>query len=175
MPHNYEQTLGRLQNFINDDQMCAVLSCNSFSVANKLILDCLVERMKFEEDLFDFCDRLEMITGSQDLNIIISEIRSGKSNLHRAHIILFCDYGPSVKTSLIANLQALRNACLKYLRCYCLSMVGIYCTKYSSRHMIMCHAVQEASASHQCIIDGKNNNVIFTHMHICNSVLYCFN
>lgn len=78
MPEDYEQTLGRLQNFINDDQMCAILCCSSPPVANKMILDCLVDRMQCEEDLFDFCDQLEMVTGSQDLNIIISDIRSGK-------------------------------------------------------------------------------------------------
>ena len=79
MPTDYELTLGRLQKYISDDQMCIVLSCNSFSVANKIILDCLVERMKCGEDLFDFCDQLEKVTGSQDLNIILNEIRSGKS------------------------------------------------------------------------------------------------
>ena len=78
MPETYEQTLGRLQNFISDDQICAVLSCNSCSVANKLMLNCLIKRMKREEDLLDFCDQLEMITGSQSLNDIINEIRSGK-------------------------------------------------------------------------------------------------
>ena len=78
MPETYEQTLGRLQNFFSDDQLCAVLSCSSCSVANKLILDCLIKRMEREEDLLDFCDQLEKITGSQNLNDIINDIRSGK-------------------------------------------------------------------------------------------------
>ena len=78
MPETYEQTLGRLQNFFSDDQLCAVLSCSSYSVANKLILDCLIKRMEREEDLLDFCDQLEKITGSQNLSDIINEIRSGK-------------------------------------------------------------------------------------------------
>ena len=34
--------------------------------------------MEREEDLLDFCDQLEKITGSQNLNDIINEIRSGK-------------------------------------------------------------------------------------------------
>jgi len=97
MPQNYELTLGRLQNYISDDQMCIVLSCNSFSVANKMILDCLVERIKFGEDLFDFCDQLEMVTGSQDLNIIINEIRSGKS---RAIVHVHIEGGPLHKSVL---------------------------------------------------------------------------
>jgi len=78
MPENYEQTLGRLQNFMSDDQICTILSSNNFEVANKIMLDCLIARMKCGEDLLDFCDQLEMITGSENINTITNEIRSGK-------------------------------------------------------------------------------------------------
>lgn len=78
MPNEYEITVGKLQNYLSDDQICAILISNNFSDANKIILGCLVERMNQKEELLDFCDQLENISGSHDLYKIISEIRSGK-------------------------------------------------------------------------------------------------
>ena len=81
MPDNYEQSVGKLQNYISDDQICMILSSSNFTTANKTILDCLIEKMSRREELLDLCNQLETISTSHQLNILISEIRSGGSEL----------------------------------------------------------------------------------------------
>ena len=78
MPDNYEQSVGKLQNYISDDQICMILSSSNSTTANKMILDCLIERMSCREELLDLCDQLETISTSHQLNMLISEIRSGE-------------------------------------------------------------------------------------------------
>ena len=78
MPDNYEQSVGMLQNYISDDQICMILSSSNSTTANKIILDCLIERMSCREELLDLCDQLETITASHQLMMVINEIRSGK-------------------------------------------------------------------------------------------------
>ena len=77
MPDDYILTIGKLQDYIDDDQICAILSCTNHTIANKMILDCLIERMSCGEDLLDLCTQLEGITSSHDLKIIIKELRHG--------------------------------------------------------------------------------------------------
>ena len=79
MPDNYEQSVGILQNCISVDQICMVLSSSDSTTANKIILDCLIERMNCREELLDLCDQLETISTSDQLMRIISEIRSCES------------------------------------------------------------------------------------------------
>ena len=78
MPENYEQSVGKLQNYISNDQICMILSSSNSSTANKMILDCLIGRMSCREELLDLCDQLETISTSHQLNMLISEIRSGE-------------------------------------------------------------------------------------------------
>ena len=78
MPDNYEQSVGKLQNYISDDQICMILSSSDSNTANKMILDCLIERMSCREELLDLCDQLESISTSHQLSMLISEIRSGE-------------------------------------------------------------------------------------------------
>ena len=77
MPDDYELTVGKLVNCISDDQICTILSSSNSTVANKMILDCLIERMRCREELLDLCDQLEIITTSHDMKIVINEIRLG--------------------------------------------------------------------------------------------------
>ena len=77
MPDEYELTVGKLQNYISVDQICAILSSSNSTSANKIILDCLIERMSCKEELLDLCHQLENITTSHDMKIVINEIRSG--------------------------------------------------------------------------------------------------
>ena len=51
MPDEYELSVGKLVNYINDDQIGAILSSSNASVDNKLILDCLIERISCKEEL----------------------------------------------------------------------------------------------------------------------------
>ena len=78
MPDNYQETAQALINFISDDQIWPILCCSNSTTANKIILDCLIERMSCREDLFDLCDQLQSISTSQQLRAVINEIRSGK-------------------------------------------------------------------------------------------------
>ena len=78
MPDNYEQSVGQLQDYISDDQICMILSSSSSTTANKIILDCLIEKMSCREDLLDLCDQLETISTLHQLNMLINEIRSGE-------------------------------------------------------------------------------------------------
>ena len=77
MPDNYELTVAKLQNFISDDQIGFILGSSNSTIANKIILDCLIEKMSCREELLDLCVQLENITTSHDLKIVINEIRSG--------------------------------------------------------------------------------------------------
>ena len=77
MPNDYESTAGRLQDYISDDQICAILSSTNTTIANKKILDCLIEKMSCREDLLDLCNQLDCITTSPKLQPIIKSIRSG--------------------------------------------------------------------------------------------------
>ena len=77
MPADYELTVGKLLNYISDDQICVILSSNNTTIANKIILDCLIERISCKGELLDLCDQLESITTSHDLETVINEIRFG--------------------------------------------------------------------------------------------------
>ena len=77
MPDDYEMTVGKLQNYINFDQICNILSSSDSTVANKMILDCLIEKISCKEELLDLCHQLEVISTSRDMNTVINKIRSG--------------------------------------------------------------------------------------------------
>ena len=77
MPDDYELTVGKLQNYISVDQICAILSSSNSTSANKIILDCLIERMSYKEELLDLCHQLENITTSHDMKIVTNDIRLG--------------------------------------------------------------------------------------------------
>ena len=77
MPENYELSVGELQNYFSDDQICNILISSNSTIANKKILDYLIEGMRYKEDLLDLCDQLEKIITSDDLNIVVNEIQSG--------------------------------------------------------------------------------------------------
>ena len=77
MPNDYELTVGKLQDFISDDKICAILGSGNSTIANKIILDCLIERISCREELLDLCHQLENITTSHDMKIVINEIRLG--------------------------------------------------------------------------------------------------
>ena len=77
MPDDYELTVGKLQNYISFDQICIILSSSNSTIANKLILDYLIERISCREELLDLCNQLENITTSHDMKIVINDIRLG--------------------------------------------------------------------------------------------------
>ena len=79
MPDNYEHSVGKLQNYISDDQISIILSSSDSATANKKILDCLIRRISKKKELLVLCDQLESISTSHQLMMVINEIRSGRN------------------------------------------------------------------------------------------------
>ena len=89
MPDDYELTVGKLQNYISIDQICTILSSSSSAIANKIILDYLIEKMSCREELLDLCDQLEIITTSHDMKMITNELRLGQHFSLAIKIVVF--------------------------------------------------------------------------------------
>ena len=70
-------TVDCLQDYLTDDCLCMVVSCTDASMANKMILECMVSKLTCKEDLLDFFDRLEKITGTHNLGSVVNELRQG--------------------------------------------------------------------------------------------------
>ena len=77
MPDDYELTVGKLQNYISFDQICVILSSSNSTIANKLILDYLIERMSCREELLDLCDQLDSIATSHDMKMVVNKLILG--------------------------------------------------------------------------------------------------
>ena len=77
MPDDYELTVGKLQNYISFDQICVILSSSDSTSANKTILDNLIERMSCREDILDLCDQMENIAISNNMKMVIDQLRLG--------------------------------------------------------------------------------------------------
>ena len=78
MPDDYEPTVGKLQDYFSDDQIADILSNSTSTIANKIILDCLIKRINCREKLLDLCDQLEKITNSNSMRVVTNEIRLGQ-------------------------------------------------------------------------------------------------
>ncbi|XP_065911500.1 uncharacterized protein [Dysidea avara] len=75
MPEDYSQTLHLLQNHISDDQMVTLLDCPDHVTGNRMILDCLVEKLLHcKNDLLSLCHQLSRINSSA-LLVLVNEIR----------------------------------------------------------------------------------------------------
>jgi len=87
LPSDYEKTLQVVQDNLSDDQICDVLAAPNYTIANKTILNCLMETMKCEGDVLDFCDQLENISlllpDPDSLASIISDLRRGLCTAHK--------------------------------------------------------------------------------------------
>ncbi|XP_065920240.1 uncharacterized protein [Dysidea avara] len=77
MPNEYECSVGKLQQILSDESICLILSSGSSAIANKTILDCLIDKIRNKEEILDFCDQLESISKSYELIILTYKIRSG--------------------------------------------------------------------------------------------------
>ena len=77
MPKDFIQTLNVLQQDITVDEIAFILKSDDHDVANRKILNCLIQKMKNREQMLDFCGQLEKLITSQDLKTIVDEIRTG--------------------------------------------------------------------------------------------------
>ena len=79
---DHHKTLDILQHYFTVDQICQILSSPDHAVANKMILQHLVDHFKATKDLKEFCDRLEKITTilpqPEQLISIVYELRAGE-------------------------------------------------------------------------------------------------
>ena len=77
-PKDSLQSLEKLQDTLSDTQICAILNHSDSHAINKMILDCLIDKMKFREDIFDLCDQLDKLTDlTPDLKYLTDELRKG--------------------------------------------------------------------------------------------------
>ena len=77
---DYENTLNLLQNYLTDDQICQILSSSNYTTANKIILDCLIEKFKESVNIPELCKKLELIASlstSKQLSSIVNELKEG--------------------------------------------------------------------------------------------------
>ena len=77
---DYENTLNLLQNYLTDNQLCQILDSSSYSTANKVILDSLIEKFKESVNIPELCKKLELIASlstSKQLSSIINELKEG--------------------------------------------------------------------------------------------------
>ena len=90
-PKDSLQSLEKLQDALSDTQICAILNHSDSHTANKMILDCLINKMKFREDMFDLCDQLDKLTDiTPDLKCLTDELRKGYIKL----CIIMCTFIP---------------------------------------------------------------------------------
>jgi len=82
LPSDYEKTLQAVQDHLTDHQICDVLTSPNCSIANKIILNCLIEKVKCTANVLEFCDELEKITvllpDPGILAAVVNELRMGK-------------------------------------------------------------------------------------------------
>ena len=100
MPDEYEPTIEKLQNFISVEQICNILNSNSSDIANKMILDCAIEQISCGEELLDLCDQLDTISTSNNLKIVINEIRFGKHYYYLYYIYCIIYYQVGIHQSI---------------------------------------------------------------------------
>lgn len=62
--------------FLTDEQINDILMCKDVKSANKKIVQLLSEKLRCVEDLITFCEQLEKISTSSQLNVVINEIKS---------------------------------------------------------------------------------------------------
>ena len=103
MPDDYEPSVGKLQNYFSDEQICTILCSSNSTIANRKILDCLIERMRRKEDLLDLCDQLEKIIASLDLMNVVNEIRTGQYYYLNNSRVLFTAYPARSSAEYAAN------------------------------------------------------------------------
>ena len=77
MPQDFQSTLDIIKDHISDDQISAILNCSDHVSGNKMILDCLMEKMQRKDDLLKLCDQLSRISSSPILSSLIDDIRKG--------------------------------------------------------------------------------------------------
>ena len=78
LPKDIGQSVQKLEDKLSDSQISSILECSCPHIANKMILDCLINNMKCKEDLLDLCDQLDRLTDiSPDLKHLIDELRIG--------------------------------------------------------------------------------------------------
>jgi len=82
LPSDYEKTLQAAQDHLTDDQICEVLTSSNPTVANKAILNCLMEKVKCTADVIEFCELLDKIISILPdpgvLAVIVNDLRTGE-------------------------------------------------------------------------------------------------
>jgi len=71
-----------VQGHLTDDQICDVLTSPNYTIANKMILNCLIEKVKCTANIAEFSDQLEkvvtLLPNSETLLSVVMELKAGK-------------------------------------------------------------------------------------------------
>ena len=96
LPSDFEKTLQVLQDHLTDDQICDVLNSTNYAIANKIILNCMVEKVKITDNMVEFCDQLMKISSllphPETLIKIVIELRIGEQCKSILLIALRCKH-----------------------------------------------------------------------------------
>ena len=91
LPSDYEKTLQAVQDHLTDEQICGVLTSTNYTIANKTILNCLMEKVKSTADILQLCDQLVKISSeSRMLCSIVSELRIGNGTIMDEFMYKLC-------------------------------------------------------------------------------------
>ena len=78
-PDEFLQTLGDLQDYLSPECICMVLSDETnVKLANKMMLDCMIGKIRCKEGVLDLCDQLEKISNAPKITAVINQLRKGK-------------------------------------------------------------------------------------------------
>ena len=84
LPFDYMKTMEAVQDHLTDEQICHILTNSSYSSANKMLLDCLIENFKTSSILY-LCDQLEKIlplsVDPVKFLLVIKDIRGKSFNM----------------------------------------------------------------------------------------------
>ena len=90
LPETHLSTLECLQDYLTDDCICAVVESTNVSLANKMMLDCIISKLTCKEDLLDFFDQLEKINNAHNLASTVNELRQGKISNNCKTLCIIC-------------------------------------------------------------------------------------
>ena len=105
LPDDYEKTLQAIQDHLTDDEICEVLGSPNHVIANKTILNFLMEKVKCIVDILKFCEWLVKITPLLPelgaLDQIISDLKSCKNSCyHSLFIYVLLNYMEKLRVQL---------------------------------------------------------------------------
>ena len=74
---NYRLTIEHFKDYLSDDQIATILNSSNFHNANRKIMNFLIERITYKEELIELCDQLHQLYTSCFMKLIVNELKTG--------------------------------------------------------------------------------------------------